>query len=122
MRKNIENLINSDISSYRISKETGIPYTTVNELRNGTRSIDKANFLTIETLSNYWEELNMTLEERILKALAEMDEEIRGSLYDVYEESNGNLWFVDSGMAYDGDDKEAKEVAQVEDGEIINIY
>ncbi|WIK66590.1 hypothetical protein [Globicatella sanguinis] len=67
MRKNIENLINSDISSYRISKETGIPYTTVNELKNGTRSIDKANFLTIETLSNYWEDLNMNLKEINLK-------------------------------------------------------
>lgn len=64
----------------------------------------------------------MTLEERILKSLAEMDEEIRNGLYDVYLESNGNLWFVDSGMAYNGDDKEAKEIGQVEDGEIINLY
>lgn len=64
----------------------------------------------------------MTLEERILKVIAEMDEEIRNGLYDVYEESDGNLWFMDSGMEYSGDDKEAKEVAQVEDGEIINLY
>ena len=39
------------------------------------------------------------LEVRILEAINAMDEEIRNGLYDVYLESNGNLWFVDSGMA-----------------------
>lgn len=50
----------------------------------------------------------MTLEDKIKQYISEMDEEIRNGLYDVYLESNGNLWFVDSGMAYDG--------------EIINLY
>lgn len=50
-----------------------------------------------------------------------MDEEIRNGLYDVYEESDGKLWFVDSGMAYSEVDISAKEVAQIENGEIINL-
>lgn len=69
------------------------------------------------------EGIEMTkLQDRINKYISEMDEEVRNCLYDVYEESNGTLWFVESGMAYNGDDKSAKEVAQVEDGEIINLY
>lgn len=122
IKENIRNLLALDISSYEINRKTGVTRQSIDKYRNGQAEIGNMSLDNALALSNYWEELNMTLEERILKALAEMDEEIRGSLYDVYEESNGNLWFVDSGMAYDGDDKRAKEVAQVEDGEIINLY
>lgn len=121
IKENIRNLLALDISSYEINRKTGVTRQSIDKYRNGQAEIGNMSLDNALALSNYWEELNMTLEERILKALAEMDEEIRGSLYDVYEESNGNLWFVDSGMAYDGDDKDAKEVAQVEDGEIINL-
>lgn len=62
----------------------------------------------------------MTLEERIIASLNELDEEIRGGLWDAWEQSDGSIWLVDSGMAYDGDDKEAKQIAQVEDGKVIN--
>ena len=120
--ENIKKLLDSEISSYQINKDLGISTNAINSIRRGERSIEN---LTLETglkLSKYWEELNMTLEDKIKQYISEMDEEIRNGLYDVYLESNGNLWFVDSGMAYDGDDKSAKEVAQVEDGEIINLY
>lgn len=117
----VKEVIDSDVTSYQIAKSIGVPVQTIDRYRNGSL-IENMKLGIAEKIVKYWEELNMTLEERILKALAEMDEEIRDGLWDVYEESDGNLWFVDSGMAYDGDDKEAKEVAQVEDGEIINLY
>lgn len=83
---------------------------------------DFSKRLRVEKLINYWEEILMTLEDKILNALAGVDADIRGGLYDVYLESNGDLWLVDSGMAYNGDDRGAKEIAQVEGGEIINLY
>lgn len=53
MRKEVEELLNSDLSAYRISKEADVPYMTVNDLRNGKSSIDNAKFYTIEKLYNY---------------------------------------------------------------------
>lgn len=53
MRKVVEELLNSDLSAYRISKDANVPYMTVNDLVNGKSSIDNAKFSTIEKLYNY---------------------------------------------------------------------
>lgn len=53
MRKVVEDLLRSDISAYRISKEANVPYMTVNDLINGKSSIDNAKFSTIEKLYSY---------------------------------------------------------------------
>ena len=118
----LKNILASDLTDARLAKIAGMSQQAISKYRNG---LSKAENMRVEQalkLIKFQEELNMTLEGRILKALSEMDEEIRNGLYDVYEESDGNLWFMDSGMEYSGDDKSAKEVAQVEDGEIINLY
>ena len=60
------------------------------------------------------------LEVRIKEAIDDLDKEIADNLYDAYIQTNGLIWLEDSGMAYQGDDSNAQEVAQVEDGEIIN--
>ena len=112
----------NEYTAYEIAKAIGVTPQSLQKYKNDEASIENMRLGTALAIVKYKEELNMTLEERILKAIAEIDEEIRNGLYDVYEESDGNLWFVDSGMAYDGDDKSAKEEAQVEDGEIINLY
>lgn len=58
MRKQVEALLqNTDISAYKISKEAGVPYMTVNDLRNGKSKIDNAKFATIEKLYNYTKKL-----------------------------------------------------------------
>ena len=53
MKKTVEQLLKSDVSAYKISKGTGVPYMTVNDLRNGKSSIENAKFGTIEKLYNY---------------------------------------------------------------------
>lgn len=63
--ENIKKLLDSEISSYQINKDLGISTNAINSIRRGERSIEN---LTLETglkLSKYWEELNMTLEEKI---------------------------------------------------------
>ena len=57
---------------------------------------------------------------RIKEAINDLDEEIANDLYDAYIQTNGLIWLEDSGMEYQGDDDNAKEVAQVENGEVIN--
>lgn len=49
----IVNLINSEISGYRIYMETGISQTVISTLRNGTRDIDNLTLKTTEKLYEY---------------------------------------------------------------------
>ncbi len=42
MRELVEKLLKSDISTYQISKESGVSYMTVNDLVNEKSSISKA--------------------------------------------------------------------------------
>ena len=53
MRDEVEKLLHSNLSAYRISKEANVPYMTVNDLVNGKSSIDNAKYSTIEKLYNY---------------------------------------------------------------------
>lgn len=42
-------------SIYAVSKESGVPYTTLNELVNGKKNIDDCSIRTIAALANYFE-------------------------------------------------------------------
>ena len=48
MRKQIEKLLNSDISTSAIAKGAGVPWSTVADLRKRKTSIDKMALLTAE--------------------------------------------------------------------------
>lgn len=54
MRKNVEKLFDSNISSYRISKDINITHSTITRLRNGNSNIDDAKFIHIKKLSDYY--------------------------------------------------------------------
>lgn len=54
MRTNVEALIASGITAYRVAKDTGIPNNTVVRLFSGESSIDNARFNLIERLSEYY--------------------------------------------------------------------
>jgi hypothetical protein len=57
MRKQIEKLLNSDISTSAIAKGACVPWSTVADLRKGKNSIDKMALLTAEKLNDFAEEL-----------------------------------------------------------------
>lgn len=57
IRKQIEKLLNSDISTSAIAKGAGVPWSTVADLRKGKNSIDKMALLTAEKLNDFAEEL-----------------------------------------------------------------
>ena len=59
MREQIEKLLNSEISTSAISKGTGVPWSTVADLRKGKTSMDKMALLTAEKLYDLAEELEI---------------------------------------------------------------
>lgn len=62
MRLNVEALIASGITAYRVAKDAGIPNNTVVRLFSGESSIDNARFSLIERLSEYYEKVAETME------------------------------------------------------------
>lgn len=60
-----EYLNNNNISVYKLSEKSGIPYTTLNELANGKKKIEDCKIKTIELLA---EALNISIE-TLLKLL-----------------------------------------------------
>ena len=53
MRKVIQELLDSSISTSAISQGAGVPWTTVSDLRKGKTSMDKMALLTAEKLLRY---------------------------------------------------------------------
>lgn len=57
MRSDVEAIVNSKISSYQVSRDTGIPPTNIKRLRLGETSIDNIRFHYAEKLSAYYKKL-----------------------------------------------------------------
>lgn len=58
----IQRLIDSDISAYQITKNTGLSGTVINEIRRGKRKIENLTLETGAKLSDYSKKLNKTKE------------------------------------------------------------
>ena len=58
MRKEITDLLNSEISTSSISKGAGVPWSTVSDLRKGKTSLDKMALLTAEKLFLFAQSIN----------------------------------------------------------------
>lgn len=53
MRKVIQELLDSSISTSAISKGAGVPWSTISDLRKGKTNMDKMAFLTAEKLYEF---------------------------------------------------------------------
>lgn len=58
--KEIEDLFNSDITDYRISKDSGVALSMVQNYRNGNRKVENMTLKTAKKLYEYKEKINMT--------------------------------------------------------------
>ena len=63
MRDEIIKLLNSNISAYQISKETGVNEATIKQLRSGKSKLDRLGLLNAEKLYNYQKELERNSED-----------------------------------------------------------
>ena len=57
--KEIEELLNSEISSYKISKDSGVSYSLISDYRNGKRKLENMTLQVANKLIRYTEELKM---------------------------------------------------------------
>ncbi|MDU0236887.1 DNA-binding protein [Staphylococcus aureus] len=53
MRNQIQKLLDSDLSSLQISKETGVPQNTIQRMRKKERSLDNMSLKNAELLYNF---------------------------------------------------------------------
>lgn len=58
--KEIEELLNSDITDYRISKDTGITLSVIQNYRNGKYALENMTLKIAKKLYEYKEKINMT--------------------------------------------------------------
>lgn len=119
MRKQIEKLLKSNISTSAIAKGADLPWSTVADLRSGKTSMDKTSLLTAEKLYKYAkeEELEMKKEQEILDIIKEMD--LEPYMLDIWENEDGDISIQGRGMA-PADEKELnlKYVGYVDNGEV----
>jgi hypothetical protein len=57
-------LLGSEISAYAIAKKSGVPYSTISDLRTGKRTLDGLSLANAEKLVNY-----IKLEEKKITAM-----------------------------------------------------
>ena len=55
--KEIEKLLNSEISTYKIAKDSGVTYSLLSDYRNGKRKIENMTLQVAKKLIRYSEEL-----------------------------------------------------------------
>ena len=55
VERNINNLLNSNITGYKISQDTGISQSFISRLRSSESKLDNTNWSLIKTLNEYAE-------------------------------------------------------------------
>lgn len=50
----VKQLLDSNISAYRIAKDTGVSQSVITRLRNGQREVDQITVGTAQKLIDYW--------------------------------------------------------------------
>lgn len=76
IRGNIEALMASGISAYRVAKEAGIPNNTVVRLFSGESSLDNIRFALAEKLSDYYAKVENEMETYVIDYGAGNTEEV----------------------------------------------
>lgn len=100
IKKNIEKLLNSDLSNYRISKRTGIDQATLSRIKNGKTKIDDMKLDNALKLNNFWEEYKMEIvnTEFVESFEKDMDNVVSDG---VYEYTLSKVTFGDESTKYE---------------------
>ena len=70
--KEIEELLNSEISSYKISKDSGVSYSLISDYRNNKRKIENMTLQVANKLIRYTEELKMRNYDKMMVVVNEL--------------------------------------------------
>ena len=70
--KEIEELLNSEISSYKIAKDSGVSYSLISDYRNSKRKIENMTLQVAKKLIKYTEELKMRNYDKMMVVVNEL--------------------------------------------------
>ena len=70
--KEIEELLNSEISSYKIAKDSGVSYSLISDYRNAKRKIENMTLQVANKLIKYSEELKMRNYDKMMVVVNEL--------------------------------------------------
>lgn len=70
--KEIEELLNSEISSYKIAKDSGVSYSLISDYRNAKRKIENMTLQVANKLIKYTEELKMRKYDKMMVVVNEL--------------------------------------------------
>ena len=70
--KEIEELLNSEISSYKIAKDSGVSYSLISDYRNSKRKIENMTLQVANKLIKYTEELKMRNYDKMMVVVNEL--------------------------------------------------
>ena len=87
--KEIEELLNSEISSYKISKDSGVAYSLISDYRNGKRKLENMTLQVAKKLIRYSEELKMRNYDKMMIVVNELVLE-EGATVTYWTEENPN--------------------------------
>lgn len=87
--REIEELLNSEISSYKISKDSGVTYSLIFDYRSGKRKIENMTLQVAKKLIRYSEELKMRNYDKMMIVVNELVLE-EGATVAYWTEENPN--------------------------------
>ena len=87
--KEIEELLNSEISSYKIAKDSGVSYSLISDYRNAKRKIENMTLQVAKKLIRYSEELKMRNYDKMMVVVNELVLE-EGATVTYWSEENPN--------------------------------
>lgn len=70
--KEIEELLNSETSSYKIAKDSGVSYSLISDYRNAKRKIENMTLQVANKLIKYTEELKMKNYDKMMVVVNEL--------------------------------------------------
>ena len=70
--KEIEELLNSEISSYKIAKDSGVSYSLISDYRNSKRKIENMTLQVANKLIRYTEDLKMRNYDKMMIVVNEL--------------------------------------------------
>ena len=121
--KEIEELLNSEISSYKIAKDSGVSYSLISDYRNAKRKIENMTLQVANKLIKYTEELKMKNYDKMMVVVNELVLE-DGATVTYWTEENPNdctcCYSVDELKAHLGnmnEDEYEKLIFQVDNGD-----
>lgn len=121
--KEIEELLNSEISSYKIAKDSGVSYSLISDYRNAKRKIENMTLQVANKLIKYTEELKMRNYDKMMVVVNELVLE-EGATVTYWSEDKPNdctcCYSVDELKAHLGnmeEDEYEKLIFQVDNGD-----